>query len=136
VFVADATVDRDDLVWAALTIGFERLVGEVAGGVYAWAAAGRPLVQTRLADDAEGRTVVDIRQRAEFTAGHVDGALHVELGSLTGAAEGLPSAPLLVHCGHGERAMTAASLLQRAGRDDVAVMAGPPEQLGPLVREA
>ena len=31
-------------------------------------------------------------------------------------------------CGHGERAMTAASLLERAGRRDlVAVAGGPPE---------
>ncbi|MGH3428731.1 MAG: rhodanese-like domain-containing protein [Mycobacteriales bacterium] len=30
-------------------------------------------------------------------------------------------------CGHGERAMTAASLLERAGRTDVAVLEGGPE---------
>jgi len=30
----------------------------------------------------------------------------------------------VVMCGHGERAMTAASLLQRAGRHGLAVLAG------------
>jgi rhodanese-related sulfurtransferase len=30
-------------------------------------------------------------------------------------------------CGHGERAATAASLLERAGRHDVAVVAGGPD---------
>jgi len=30
----------------------------------------------------------------------------------------------VVMCGHGERAMTAASLLQRAGHDGLAVLAG------------
>jgi hypothetical protein len=39
----------------------------------------------------------------------------------------------LTHCGHGERAMTAASLLARSGRRDVAVFKGAPHRLGPLV---
>jgi hydroxyacylglutathione hydrolase len=30
-------------------------------------------------------------------------------------------------CGHGERAMTAATLLERAGRRDIAVLAGGPD---------
>jgi rhodanese-related sulfurtransferase len=30
-------------------------------------------------------------------------------------------------CGHGERAMTAASVLERAGRDNVAVLLGGPQ---------
>jgi hypothetical protein len=41
----------------------------------------------------------------------------------------------LAHCGHGERAMTAASLLARSGRRDVAVFKGAPHRLGPLVSE-
>jgi hydroxyacylglutathione hydrolase len=134
VFVADDTVDRDDLVWAALTVGFEHLVGELAGGVDAWQDAGRTLVTTPLvgATELDGRQVLDIRQETEFTAGHVPGALHVELGALAASTEGLPEASMLVHCGHGERAMTAASLLQRAGHDDVAVLAGGPDELGEL----
>ena len=134
VFVADDTVDRDDLVWAALTVGFEQLVGELAGGVDAWEAAGRTLVSTPLVDaaDATGRRVIDIRQQNEFSSGHVPGALHVELGALATSTEGLPDTSLLVHCGHGERAMTAASLLERAGHDDVAVLAGGPGELGEL----
>jgi rhodanese-related sulfurtransferase len=31
-------------------------------------------------------------------------------------------------CGHGERAVTAASLLERAGRRDVAVVVGGPDE--------
>ena len=47
-----------------------------------------------------------------------------------------PDEPMLVHCGHGERAMSAASLLERAGHRNVAVFAGGPGSLGPLEREA
>jgi hydroxyacylglutathione hydrolase len=134
VFVADDTIDRHDLVWAALTVGFEDLVGELAGGIDAWRDAGRPLATLPLVDaaDAHGRQVLDIRQHTEFASGHLPGALHVELGALTRPTEAIPDAPVLVHCGHGERAMSAASLLQRAGHDDVAVLAGGPDELGEL----
>jgi hydroxyacylglutathione hydrolase len=134
VFVADDTVDRHDLVWAALTVGFEHLLGELAGGVDAWRDAGRTLADTALLDasGADGREVLDIRQRSEFTSGHVPGARHVELGVLTDTTDGIPNNSMLVHCGHGERAMSAASLLQRAGHDDVAVLAGGPDELAEL----
>lgn len=134
VFVADDRVDRADLVWAALTIGFEHLEGELAGGVDAWGAAGRRLARTALLDAgvARGRLVVDVRQRAEFVAGHVPGAVHVELGRVAASPDDVPEEPVLVHCGHGERAMSAASLLERAGHRDVAVLAGRPDDLGEL----
>ncbi len=57
-------------------------------------------------------------------AGHIPGAAHVELGALTHQPGGLPGGPLAVVCGHGERAMTAASLLQRQGRADLSVVGG------------
>lgn len=137
VFVADETVDRQDLVWAALTIGFENLVGELAGGMDAWRDAGRTVATTSLveASRADGRQVLDIRQDAEFASGHLPGVVHVELGALTDptdATDRVPDAPVLVHCGHGERAMSAASLLQRSGHRDVAVLAGGPDELGEL----
>ena len=137
VFVADDTVDGADLIWAALTIGYEQLSGELAGGIDAWRAAGRELARTPLVDagGANGRQVVDIRQRPEFTAGHAPGAVHVELGSLTDDTTTVPDGPVLVHCGHGERAMSAASLLERAGHRDVAVLAGGPDELGDLEGE-
>jgi len=81
---------------------------------------------------ADGRQVLDIRQTSEFAGGHVPGAHHVELGALTQPTDSIPDTPVLVHCGHGERAMSAASLLQRAGHADVAVLAGGPGELGEL----
>lgn len=134
VLVADDTVGRTDLVWAAHTVGHELLAGELAGGVDAWRAAGRPTTTTPLvgAGDADSRRVVDIRQRNEFATGHAPDALHVELGDLTGTPDAVPDEPVLLHCGHGERAMSAASLLERAGHRDLAVLAGGPDELGEL----
>lgn len=56
--------------------------------------------------------MLDVRQRAEFTAGHLPGAVNVELGALPGAADEVGPGPVAVMCGHGERAATAASVLE------------------------
>lgn len=74
-----------------------------------------------------GRPVVDVRQPAEFRSGRVPGAVNVGLGRLAGGSPAGVPAGAAVLCGHGERAMTAASLLARAGRTDVAVVLGGPE---------
>jgi hydroxyacylglutathione hydrolase len=129
VFVRDAEQDPDEIVWQALKIGYANFVGELAGGMAAWEAAGLPMRRTALldADQLEARVVVDVRQRSEFTDGHLPDAANVELGAL---AEGAPAdvgPGMAVMCGHGERAMTAASLLERTGHEDVAVVVGGPD---------
>ncbi len=129
VFIRDANQDPDEIVWQAMKIGYENLIGELAGGMPAWHAADLPIQRTALldADQIEARVVVDVRQRSEFTGGHLPDAANVELGAL---AEGAPAdvgPRAAVMCGHGERAMTAASLLERAGHDDIAVIVGGPD---------
>ncbi|HEX2300026.1 MAG TPA: rhodanese-like domain-containing protein, partial [Pseudonocardiaceae bacterium] len=107
---------------------YDNLAGELAGGLTAWAAAGQRTTRTRLVrPDQIGTTrVLDIRQGPEFAAGHLPGADHIELGRLTTLAGDLPAEPTVVMCGHGERAMGAASLLERAGHRDLAVLDGGP----------
>jgi hydroxyacylglutathione hydrolase len=56
---------------------------------------------------------------------HIPGGTHLELGALAAHADQVP-AGAVVACGHGERAMTGASLLRHAGRQDVAVLDGGP----------
>ncbi len=90
-------------------------------------AAGLPVIATELVDaDRLDRPVLDVRQDNEHAAGHLPDALHVELGDVTEHDHELPDGDLAVMCGHGERAATAASLLERAGRHDVAVVIGGP----------
>jgi hydroxyacylglutathione hydrolase len=84
----------------------------------------------RDADEVHGTaTIVDVRQRPEWTDGHLPGAVHVELGALPAHAAELRGRQLTVHCGHGERAMTAASLLARHGQRDVVTVVGGPGEL-------
>jgi rhodanese-related sulfurtransferase len=124
VFVLNEGQNRSDLVRQALGIGYEMLAGEVAGGVEAWREAGRPVAATALTRTASVGPVLDVRQASEYDAGHVRGAAAIELGTLSRHVADVPER-VTVMCGHGERAMTAASLLERSGRD-AAVFEGSP----------
>ena len=126
VFVVDEGQDRDDLVRQCLDVGHEHLLGELAGGIDAWAASGRMVGTIGLVDTARmtGR-VIDVRQAIEYASGHVPGAMNIELGAV--AAAHLPAGPVTVMCGHGERAMTGASILAAHGGVDVVVLDGGPD---------
>ena len=124
-FVLADGQDAAEVAWQALKIGYEQLGGQLDGGMTAWQADNGPVEQTELitADRIDGRAVLDVRQVAEYASGHVPDAVHVELGDLPGRAQAAPG-EAVVMCGHGERAMTAASVLQRAGHGGLAVLAG------------
>jgi rhodanese-related sulfurtransferase/glyoxylase-like metal-dependent hydrolase (beta-lactamase superfamily II) len=113
--------DASEIVWQAAKIGY-RLAGELAGGLDAWDG---PIARTRLVgtDEVDG-AVLDVRQDSEFDAGHLPQAQHIELGELAARADEVRREPLTVMCAHGERAMTAASVLERAGHGELAVLKG------------
>jgi hydroxyacylglutathione hydrolase len=131
VFVLGAGQDGAEVVRQCLTIGYENLAGELAGGIEAWKAAGLPIARVPLASAPEVPTggLLDVRQQNEYEAGHLPDAVHIELGALVSRMSEVPAGPLTVHCAHGERAMTAASLLAAAGRHGVTVLRGGPEEL-------
>jgi hydroxyacylglutathione hydrolase len=120
IFVVDSTRSAARAAIEARKVGYEHLDGTIT--VEAW---DEPLAGVALqpAGRVEG-TVVDVRQRDEYDAGHIPGALHVELGAVGRVT--VPAGPVAVMCGHGERAMSAASLLERAGHHDVTVITGGP----------
>ena len=137
VFVLEPGQDRAGLIRQARNIGYEHLAGELAGGMAAWAAAGLPVRQISVvrASEVTG-TVLDVRQAAEYSSGHLPDARHIELGALTsaepepgpgpGPEPGPGARPVTLMCGAGDRAMTAASLLARRGHPDLAVAVGGP----------
>ena len=125
VFVLDPGQDTSELAWQAAKIGYERLAGHLGGGMDAWRADGGPVETTELVtpDQVGSRAVLDVRQDAEFATGHIPGAAHTELGDLTADSKGVGDGAVVM-CGHGERAMTAASLLAARGARDLAVLVG------------
>jgi hydroxyacylglutathione hydrolase len=120
--------DPAELLWQALKIGYDDIRGEVAGGIEGWRAEGLPVENIPLVgpDEIGHERILDVRQRSEYASGHVPGAVHLELGQVADRASYLAPASTVVMCGHGERAMGAASLLARAGLDDVRVLRGGP----------
>lgn len=59
--------------------------------------------------------VLDVRDEAEFAAGHIQGAKHIPLAQLADRIkeiEKFKSKPVLVHCQQGMRAKTACTILK------------------------
>jgi hydroxyacylglutathione hydrolase len=120
VVVRNADQDLAEVTWQALKIGFNQPAGELAGGMAAWDG---PTIATPLvrANEIGGTPVLDVRQLSEFDTGHIPGATHIELGDLPSRTADVPPGPMVVMCGHGQRAMTAASILERTGNRAVQV---------------
>jgi glyoxylase-like metal-dependent hydrolase (beta-lactamase superfamily II)/rhodanese-related sulfurtransferase len=130
IVVRNTDQDPAEILWQARKIGYDHLIGELEGGIVEWAQSGQPTGSIPLvtAEHLGGASVLDIRQTTEFMNGHIPGAVHVELGDLAdGPATEDRHGPAVVMCGHGERAMGAASLLARAGQQDLSVLVGGPE---------
>jgi glyoxylase-like metal-dependent hydrolase (beta-lactamase superfamily II)/rhodanese-related sulfurtransferase len=123
VVVRNPEQDPDEVVWQARKVGYDRIAGELAGGVEAWRAAGQEVASARLVapEEVDPEQVLDVRQAAEFAGGHLPGARHVELGVVAGTP--VSPGPVVTMCGHGERAASAASVLERLGHRDLGILA-------------
>ena len=109
-------------------IGIDRPAGAADGGLDRWAEDGdvrsyRSATFTDLADArADGDLVVlDVRRDDEWEDGRISGAVHIPLHDLESRLDEVPDGEVWVHCASGYRASIAASLLDRAGRDVVAI---------------
>ncbi len=72
------------------------------------------------AGEASPVTVLDVRERDEWEAGHIAGAMHVPLGHLTDrVAELERDRPLVLHCQSGGRSSIGASVLRAQGFTNV-----------------
>jgi hydroxyacylglutathione hydrolase len=126
--------EHETAVRQLIRLGYDNLLGYLAGGTDAWQAAGLPVsrwdviypqqARERLAA-RDGLVLVDVRQDSEWQAGHVPGAVHVEAGRLSEAAPALPpETPMAVHCGHHDRSVTALALLEQRGFRNLLLMEG------------
>ncbi len=109
-------------------IGIDRPAAIATGRPEDW-AAGEPLASFPVADFAalaaarreRPVTVLDVRRRLEWAAGHLEGALHIPLHELAGRLGEIPGGELWVHCQAGYRSAVAASMLQAAHREVTAI---------------
>jgi hydroxyacylglutathione hydrolase len=128
------TQQRVELVRLLALIGLDQ-VGGVAGAHAVSRLAGRGVatgtVRQMSAGEASRRAaagdvaIVDVRNETEWEHGHLPSAIHVPLGYLSDRIDEIPAdRTVVVHCQLGGRSAIAASVLQRAGRTNVANMEG------------
>ncbi len=130
VTTAGGDEDARRMVRLLEAVGFRNVRGYLSGGVNAWRAA-KLDVETTLAIDVPALTerlqreevvLLDVREAPEWEAGHVEGSIHVPYHRLRdGVPEEVRNAkkPLAVACSGGIRSAIAASLLKRAGVENV-----------------
>lgn len=132
-------------------VGYENVLGHLAGGFAAWARAGRD-VETlesvppgeflRRRDEAERAPgapldVLDVRRPAEHAAGALPEADNLPLESLNAGMDRLDRArTYYLHCASGYRSMIAASILKARGFDKVVNVEGGYNALSRLLRES
>jgi hydroxyacylglutathione hydrolase len=115
-------------------MGYDDVTGFLAGGMLAWHTAG--LASERIEtitvqelchrlDRDEEPWILDVRSQEEVARNEIPTAHNVHLTQLTERMdEVLQGQRVYVFCGSGLRSMISASLLQRAGYDDVTVVLG------------
>jgi hydroxyacylglutathione hydrolase len=138
VLVLDRAEDLWEVCWQLLRIGFPLPKGWLAGGMLAWRTAGKPLdvlPQWTVRDLHRARRaqkdllILDVRQPAEWNAGHIPGAMHLTGAELTRRIDDLlaglsPQRPIAVICGSGYRSSVAASIFKARGHREVAHVLG------------
>lgn len=114
-------------------IGLDDVAGYwTAGTLAVWAAEGHEPATIRRVDPAglphlleQGAVVIDVRERAERTLGHIPGSRAIPLGYLAHRLDEVPRhRPVVVYCQSGMRSSIAASLLASAGYAHVVDLVG------------
>jgi hydroxyacylglutathione hydrolase len=130
-FVADGQ-PLEKVIDECLLVGHEELVAVLDGGFAAWEKAGFPVASDPYLPPAEARkqivdgvAVLDVREPDEWERSHIEGAIHIPLGSLEARVDEVPrDKPVLSYCGAGQRSTSAASILKRAGIETVMSIRG------------
>ncbi len=132
--IADSAHGIEHAVRELVMIGLDRVTTWYDAAIVGeWRAAGRPtgtVVRTDAATLApqlarEAVTVVDVRNRSEWDAGHLPGAIHIPVGHLADRLAEIPrDKPIVMQCESGARSAIATSVLQRLGVSGVANLSG------------
>ena len=134
ILLVNETDDPTEAARYLLRLGLDNLAGYLAGGMLAWHTAGMESSATetvtvqklcRLLDAHEDTWILDVRSDMEVAAARIPDAHHIHLTQLPNHLDKVPTDHYItIFCGSGRRAVVAASLLQREGRQDLAVVLG------------
>lgn len=133
ILVLEEPEDLWQACWELLRIGYDLPIGWLGGGMFDWRSSARPIFTTEVdtVHQIESRLeageihVLDVRQPAEWAAGHIPGAQFITTAELPERFGEVPQdKPVAVVCGSGYRSSVAASLLRHEGYDRVINVAG------------
>ncbi len=116
---------QQNLMWVGLAA--------VSGGMLLWqtfSGQGRNNIsinEATLLINRQDAIVVDVRETAEWSSGHIPNARHISLGHLSkhlSEIEKFKEKPVIVVCASGNRSGSACNVLQKAGFQQVFNLAG------------
>lgn len=129
ILVGDESTCIDTAIINLYRIGYDRVNSYLHGGIREWETDGNNFcnIPGIFAGDLAERinaekkqTILDVRQKEEFDEGHLPGALHIYLGYLPDKLDEIPrNQPIITICDSGHRAIIAASILKKAGFENV-----------------
>jgi hydroxyacylglutathione hydrolase len=109
----------------AVAVGLRKLGGFLHGGMTSWRQEKQPTecIERQTVQQLYERTeageqiqILDVRDDNEWDEGHIPGSVFTTWHEITEVPDGLePDRPIAVICGSGQRAATAASLIERFG---------------------
>lgn len=126
VFIGRDDDDGRRAAGLAVAVGLRKLGGFLHGGMTSWRQERRPVetIERLPLEDLPERAgdvqILDVREEKEWIAGHIPGSMFTPWHDIAELPEGIdPKKSVAVVCGSGQRAATAASLVQRFGAEDV-----------------
>ena len=122
--------DAREAAELAGAVGLSNVAGYLAGGMTSWREEKQPVerlqrltvgeLHDRWQQDRGGIQVLDVREQAEWDAGHIPDSVHRPYHDISKLPEQLDrDRPIAAICASGQRSAVAASLLRRLGADDV-----------------
>lgn len=116
--------NEEEVVTRLSRVGFDNILGHLAGGYSTWAASGKESDSVHRIDAESFASevkigeskVIDIRKESEYAAEHVEEAYNRPLAYINDWIKDVnPEEHFYLHCAGGYRSMIAASILQARG---------------------
>jgi hydroxyacylglutathione hydrolase len=134
ILVASDAVQREAAMRQLIRIGYDDVRGYLDGGFEVWQRKNFPIERMNVAKvnqlheelrSGAAPFVLDVRHEAEFEAGHIRGARHIENGDLPHIDLDLPrDRSIAVHCQTQNRSTMAYSVLRRRGYENLVLIDG------------
>lgn len=125
---------EEEMITRLGRIGFDNVTGFLADAEAAFLEIPEEVVPasrltvSQLRDSLDQQrppVVIDVRNVSEREGGYIEGSMHLPLAELPSRLDEVPAGtPLVVYCAGGLRSSVAASVLRKAGHDDVSDIIG------------